>query len=77
MSVLNILKSEGFRPVVSAIRDGLPHLAEANLMEIEANHSAAESEYTEEENRLIEVAIEECWRRIGRLKTEIESEGTR
>lgn len=70
MSVLNVLKSDGFKPVVSAIRDGLPYLAQANLLELEAAHSATADQYTTEENRLIEVAIEECWRRIERIKTE-------
>ena len=70
MSIINVLKSDGFKPVVSAIRDGLPYLAEANLLNLEAVHSATEGEYTTEENRIIEVAIEECWRRIERLKTE-------
>lgn len=72
MSVLNILKSKGFEPVVSAIRDGLPYLAEANLMELEAIHSATADVYSAEENAAIEVGIEICWRKIEMLKTERE-----
>ena len=72
MSVLNVLKSEGFEPVVSAIKNKLPFLAEANLMELEAVHSVTESQYTTEENQLICLAIEECWKQVERLKTERE-----
>lgn len=72
MSVMNVLQSKGFEPVMSAIRDKLPYLAEANLMELEAIHSACADEYSTEENVAIEVDIEICWRKIEMLKTERE-----
>lgn len=70
MNVLNVLQSKGFEPVVSAIREKLPFLAEANLLELEAIHSACADEYSTEENLAIEAGIEECWKRIDRLKEE-------
>lgn len=72
MIVLNVLQSKGFEPVVSAIRDKLPYLAEANLLELEAIHSACADEYSPEENVAIEAGIEICWRKIEMLKTERE-----
>lgn len=72
MSVMNVLQSKGFEPVVSAIRDKLPYLAEANLLELEAIHSACADEYSPEENAAIEAGIEICWRKIEMLKTERE-----
>lgn len=72
VSTLDVLKSKGFEPVVSAIRDKLPYLAEANLLELEAIHSASANEYSAEENAAIEVGIEICWRKIEMLKTERE-----
>lgn len=72
VSILDVLKSPGFEPVVSAIRGRFPYLAQANLMELEAICSACAEEYSAEENIAIEAAIEECWRRIERLKTERE-----
>lgn len=72
VSVLEVLKSQGFEPVVSAIREKLPYLAEANLLELEAIHSACADEYSGEENVAIEAGIEICWRKIEELKTERE-----
>ena len=72
MSVMNILQSKGFEPVVSAIRDKLPFLAEAKLLELEAIHSACSDEYSADENAAIEAGIEICWRKIEELKTERE-----
>ena len=71
-SLLDVLKSKGFEPVVSAIRDKLPYLAEANLLELEAIHSACADEYSADENVAIEAGIEICWRKIEELKTERE-----
>lgn len=70
VKVLDVLKSKGFEPTVTAIREKLPFLAEANLMDLEAIHSACMDEYTPEENAAISAGIEECWRRIDLLKDE-------
>ena len=72
VSALEVLKSQGFEPVVSAIRGKYPYLAEANLLELEAIHSACADEYSPEENVAIEAGIEICWRKIEMLKTERE-----
>ena len=64
VTVLGVLKSEGFEPVVTAIKQGMPATAEGLLMEIEADSAATMNEYTAEENRCIDMAIEECWKRI-------------
>ena len=69
-SVLSVLKSEGMEPVVKAIQNKLPATAEALLMEIEADHAASVQEYTAAENRYIDMAIEECWKRVERLYEE-------
>lgn len=69
-TVLGVLKSRGFEPVVDAIRNKLPATAEALLMEVEADHSATAGDYTAEENIAIESAIEECWKRVERLYSE-------
>lgn len=70
MNVLTALKSKGLEPVVEAIRNKLPATAEALLMEIEADHAASMQEYTAAENRYIDMAIEECWKRVERLYEE-------
>ena len=70
MTVLNVLKSKGFEPVVTAIRDGYPGLAEGLLMDLEADHTAHWGEYTPQENMFIVEACEECWNRIDRLYKE-------
>lgn len=72
MSVLDVLKSKGFEPVVAAIRDGFPNLAEGLLMELEAEYGVTFGDYTAEENVAIEAAIEECWKRIERVRKERE-----
>lgn len=72
VTVLTVLQSKGFEPVVSAIKAKLPFLAEANLLEVEMGYAMTADEYSWEENRTIEEAIEECWRRIEKLKTERE-----
>lgn len=68
LSVLSVLQSEGMEPVVKAIRNKLPAIAESLLMDIEADHAAEMYQYTAYENRLIDEAIEECWKQIDRLK---------
>lgn len=70
VSTLDVLKSKGFEPVVSAIRDKLPFLAEGILMELEADYGAHCQEYSTEEKCAISGAINECWIRIDRLKDE-------
>lgn len=70
VSVLSVLKSKGFEPVVTAIREGLPSLAEMELMELEAEYGVTFGDYTTEENIVIEAAIEECWKHIDRLREE-------
>lgn len=70
MSVVDVLKSKGFEPVVIAIREKLPFLAEGLLMELEADYAAHFEEYALDENLDISRAIEECWRRIDCLKDE-------
>ena len=70
MDVLTVLKSDGMKPAVEAIREKQPVLAEFLLMEIEADHAATMSEYTTEENRCIDIAIDECWKRVERLYAE-------
>lgn len=72
VTVLEVLKSKGFEPVVTAIREGLPNLAEASLMDLEAEYGVTFGDYTTEENIAIEAGIEECWRRIERLRKESE-----
>lgn len=72
VKVLDVLKSKGFEPTVTAIREKLPFLAEANLLELEAIHSACADEYSPVENVAIEEGIEICWRKIEMLKTERE-----
>ena len=67
---LAALQSAGMAPVVNAIRDGCPGLAEALLMDLEADHTAHWSEYTPQENMAIVEACEECWNRIDRLYKE-------
>lgn len=68
--VMNVLQSKGFEPVVSAIREKLPFLAEGILMELEADYDAHRQEYSTEEKLAISGAINECWIRIDRLKDE-------
>lgn len=70
LTVLGVLKSEGFEPVVNAIKKKFPATAEALLMEVEADHAATMDQYTTDENRYIEAAIEECWKRVERLYEE-------
>ena len=67
---LAALQSDGMAPVVKAIRDGYPGLAEALLMDLESDHTAHWSEYTPQENMAIVEACEECWKRINRLYKE-------
>lgn len=71
MDVLTVLKSDGMKPVVEAIREKQPVLAEFLLMEIEADHTATMSEYTADENRYIDAAIEELWKQTERLWDEM------
>lgn len=70
MRVLNVLQSKGFEPVVSAIREKLPFLAEAILMDLDADYCKHSGEYSTEEKLAIRRAIDECWRRIDLLKDE-------
>lgn len=70
VKVLDVLKSKGFEPTVTAIREKLPFLAEANLMKLEADYGAHCHEYSTEEKWAISKAIDDCWRRIDELKDE-------
>lgn len=70
LSALSVLQSEGMEPVVKAIRNKLPAIAESLLMDIEADHAATVQEYTAAENRYIDMAIEECWKQVERLYEE-------
>lgn len=72
--IMSALKSEGFKPIIFAIQQRCPIVAEAMLMEIQADHFEHESEYTWEENYAIELAFEECGKRIDRLYREMRGE---
>ena len=74
ITVLDVLKSPAFASIILTIRQRYPAIAEAQLMNLEAHHSANYAEYTTEENIAIEQAIEECWKRVRRLNKEKETE---
>ena len=72
--IMNALKSDGFHPIVSAIQQRCPAVAEAMIREAEIQHQEHESEYTAEENIAIGLAFEECEKRIDRLWREVRGE---
>lgn len=72
--IIKALKSDGFKPIIYAIQQRCPVLAEAILMDSEADHAEHESEYTWEENCGIKLAFDECRKRIERLNQELRGE---
>ena len=72
LTELTALKSKGFEPVVNAIRNKLPFLAEAMLMDLDADYCAHCDEYSTEEKMAISRAIDICWRKIDEVKDTFE-----
>ena len=68
LTVMSALKSKGFEPVITAIRNKLPFTAEALLMDLDADYCAHIQEYSTEEKMFIGQAIEICWRKIDEVK---------
>lgn len=73
-SVLQVLQSKKFEPVVTAIKKKSPNRAEFCLREIESEQAEMEIAriITPYETWILDQAIEECYKRIQRLNDEME-----
>lgn len=73
-SVLQVLQSKKFEPVVTAIKEKSPNRAEFCLREIECEQDAMAIAriITPYEYWILDQAIGECYKRIHRLNTEME-----
>ena len=71
-SVLGVLQSPAFEPVVMAIRNKCPDAAEGILryIECEQTEMLVEGIINHHESWLIDQAIEECYRRIELMRGE-------
>lgn len=62
--LIDVLRSDGFSPIIEAIKRKQYSTAEILLHDTEIDHDEHKHEYTASENNLILSAFEECWKRI-------------